>query len=198
MKKPFFIFIVLLAAVGIAFVIYYFLSGEKYSEGETLVPGAEEQKEETLLVKDDFAVLLPEGWRETVGFQGVSAMAIYVDEEITDPAAKKINFRTYYSIGYDVLQDRSMEDYVEYIKENLRQLLVNVNFVEEQTSEMNGQHVYTIEMEVNQQGVNFKVLTFLIKGAGDDIWLLSFNTTESYWDQYQDLFQRIAASFEAR
>ena len=204
MKKTFFIFIILLIVASVAFGIYYFQGDKRHSEEENLAPGAEEQKEEEeeqkeiFLMKEDFSVLMPEGWKEITAFQGVSAMVVYADEEITDPGAQKINFRTYYSITYDVLQGRTVEGYAEYIKESLRQLLVDVEFVKEETIEINSQDVYTIEIEVNQQGVNFKVLTFLIKGKGDDIWIISFNTTESNWDQYQDLFQKIAASFEAR
>jgi len=53
-------------------------------------------------------------------------------------------------------------------------------------------------MEIAQQGVDFKVLMFLIKGGGDDIWLISFNTAQGYWSEYQNLFQEIAASFEIK
>jgi hypothetical protein len=191
MKKTFFILIIVLILAGAALAIYYF-RGDK--------PYLEEQKgnQEAFIVKDDFSILLPEGWIETAGFQGISAMAINAEEEITDPEVEKINFRTYYSVTYDTLQGRTMEGYAEYIKESLRQLLVDVNFTSEGTSELNGQDVYIIETELFQQGVDFKVLMFLIKGEEDDIWLVSFNTTKSNWDQYQDLFRKIAASFKTK
>jgi len=191
MKKIFFIFIIILAIVGAALGIYYSQSNKVYPE---------EQKEtqEAFLVKDDFSVLLPQGWKESAGFQGVSAMATNAEEEITDPEAKKVNFRTYYSVTYDVLQGRTMEDYAEYVKESLRQLLVSVDFVREEATELNGRDAHVIEIELYQQGINLKVLMFLIKGEGDDLWLISFNTAQSNWDQYQDLFREIAASFETR
>jgi len=191
MKKTFFILIFVLVVVGAALGIYYF-------QDNKIHPEEQKENQETFLVKDDFSVLLPEGWKESAGFQGVSAMAINAEEEIIDPEAKKINFRTYYSITYDVLQGRTMEDYAEYVKESLRQLLVSVDFLKEEAIELNGQDAYAIEIELYQQGVNFKVLTFLIKGEGDDLWLISFNTARSNWEQYQDLFQEIAASFETR
>jgi hypothetical protein len=191
MKKTFFILIIILILAGAALAIYYF-------RGDKIYPEEQKENQEAFIVKDDFSILLPEGWIETAGFQGVSAMAINADEEITDPEVEKINFRTYYSVTYDTLQSRTMESYAEYIKESLRQLLVDVDFVSEGTRELNGQDVYVIETELFQQGVDFKVLMFLIKGEEDDIWLVSFNTVKSNWDQYQDLFQKIAASFETK
>jgi hypothetical protein len=191
MKKTLLIFIVILVLAGAALAIYYF-------RGDKTYPEEQGENQETFIVKDDFSVLLPEGWTEATGFQGVSAMAINAGEEITDPEAEKINFRTYYSVTYDTLQGRTMESYAEYLKENLRHLLVNVDFVSERMSELNGRDAYVIETKLFQQGVDFKVLMFLIKGEEDDIWLVFFNTVESNWDRYQDLFQKIAASFETK
>lgn len=196
MKKTLFILIVILV-IAVAVFGFYYLRGDERNYGEeNYVPQPEEQ--EIFLVKDDFSLLLPQGWRESAGFQGVAAMAINAEEEITDSDAKKINFRTYYSVTYDVLQGRTLEDYAEYVKESLRQLLVSVDFVSEGARNLSGREVYGIEMELFQQGINFKVLTLLIKGEEDDVWLVSFNTVKDNWDQYQDLFQEIAASFKTR
>jgi hypothetical protein len=191
MKKTFFILIIVLVLAGAALAIYYF-------RGDKTYPEEQKENQEAFIVKDDFSILLPEGWIETASPQGVSAMAINAEEEITDPEVEKINFRTYYSVTYDTLQGRTMESYAEYVKDSLGQVLVNVDFIKEEAVELDGRDTYTIEMEIQQQGIDFKVSMFLIKGEGDDLWLVSFNTVQNNWDQYQDLFREIAASFETK
>jgi len=159
-----------------------------FSGNET---GPEAQEEENLLVKDDFSIKVPEGWRETTALQGISAMIINVNEEITDPNVKKINFRSYFSVSYDSLQERGMEEYVEYTKNSLSQVIPGIVFTH--------QEAQAIEAEITQQGVDFKVLIVFVKGVEEeDVWVISFNTVKGNWDGYKDLFYEIAESFKVK
>ncbi len=199
MNKNLLIFIILvLAIIGAGLGIYFLQSDKKELATDEEYPISTSQNEETVLEKNDFSILVPEGWLESNAFPNIPAMVIYADEEITDPAAQKVNFRSYYSINYDALENKTIEDYADYIKESLSQIFENIDFTKETTTELNGQNVNTIEMEITQKEIDFKVLTFLIKGKGNDVWIISFNTVKSNWDQYQELFQKIASSFKIK
>ncbi|MEW5805375.1 MAG: hypothetical protein AB1721_01440 [Patescibacteria group bacterium] len=158
----------------------------------------EEKNQEIMLVKNGFSVLIPDGWKETGAPAGVSAMVSYVDEQIADPAVKKINFKTYYSVQYDVLQGQALVEYAGIVKNQLGQVIPEISFQSQEAIKINNYEAYTLEAELNQQGVDFKVLMIIIKGNQDDVWTIAFNTPKSKWQEYQDLFQSIAKSFEVK
>ncbi len=158
----------------------------------------EETKKGILLVRDEYSILIPVGWREVAAPTGVSAMVSYVDEEITDPNAKKINFKTYYSIQYDVSQNKSLAEYAKTIKTQLQQVVPGISFTNEWPLTVNSREAYNLEAELNQQGVDFKILMISVRGKGDDIWTIAFNTPKTNWQQYQSLFQEIIQSFEVK
>jgi len=60
------------------------------------------------LVTDDFEVTLPAGWEKTAPAIGASAMAVNRNEKLDDPAAQKINFKSYLAVSYDTLQGKGM------------------------------------------------------------------------------------------
>ncbi len=217
MSKYLLIIVVCLVIIGAGFGIYYFqksgteeqakqpIQNQESSIGAESSPSMtqkEQPREETkkgiLLVRDEYSVLIPVGWREIAAPTGVSAMVSYVDEEITDLNAKKINFKTYYSVQYDVLKDKSLTEYAKTIKNQLKQTLPEISFTNEWPLTVNGREAYNLEAELNQQGVDFKILMVSIKGQKDDIWTIAFNTPKTKWQQYQSLFQEIIQSFEVK
>src|SRR3989344_3433434 len=48
------------------------------------------------------------------------------------------------------------------------------------------------------QNINFKILMVIVKGQGDDVWVMSFNTTKSSWEGYKKTFYDIANSFSLK
>ncbi len=161
--------------------------------------GINEQKDaeqpQNKLVTDDFEVNLPAGWRQTAPAVGASAMAFDSNERIDDPAVKRINFKSYFAVSYDSLQDKSMSEYLQIVKSGLQQTISGVVFTKDQDTTMNGKPAHAIEAELTQQGVNFKILMVIIAGQGKDVWVMSFNTTKSGWDGYKEIFYSIANSF---
>jgi hypothetical protein len=157
-----------------------------------------EEGSDQVLATDDFLVDLPDGWRKTEATMGVSAMVINFEEEIEDPAAQKINFKSYFAVTYDTLGEKSLNDYLQTAKNELEKVASNVVFTEDQDITINGRSAHAIEVELTQQGVDFKVLLVLVKGEGDDVWVLSFNTTKSNWDEYKELFYSVADSFNLK
>ena len=150
------------------------------------------------LVTNDFEVDLPTGWRQTAPAMGASAMAINANEHIDDPAAQKINFKSYFAVSYDTLQGKNMSEYAQTVKSGLQQAISNAVFTKEQDMTINGRSARAIEVELTQQGVNFTILMVIVKGQGDDVWVMSFNTTKSSWEGYKETFYDIANSFSLK
>jgi len=63
---------------------------------------------------------------------------------------------------------------------------------------INSRTARAIEADLTQQGVNFKILIVAVKGEGDDVWVISFNTLQSSWMAYQETFSDIANSFKLK
>jgi hypothetical protein len=162
-------------------------------ENDNIYQGAARQDE--TLDRGGFSVLIPMGWKEVSAPTGVSAMVANAGEEINDPALQKINFHSYYSVSYDTLKERTMEDYASYIKSMIAEFAPGIIFSLEQNTIINGNNAYKIEADLNQQGTDFKVLVFLIKGKDDDVWNMSFNSGFSNWGKNEEEFARIAGSF---
>jgi len=147
------------------------------------------------IITDDFSINLPDGWRQANAPAGTTAMAVKFNEHISDPAAKKINFNSYFAVVYDTIGEKSLQEYVDFTKQSLQQVISLVVFVSEANLSINGQQAHKIEMEMTQQGADFKVLLVIVKGQGNDVWTISFNTTKSNWGEYQNVFYNTANSF---
>ncbi|TSC95875.1 MAG: hypothetical protein Athens101410_321 [Parcubacteria group bacterium Athens1014_10] len=192
------ILIVLAAGIGIG--IYFSKNNEITGAEQEIVKSGEESQpnQNNILATADFSLNKPAGWREVPAPTGVSAMVVNADEEIIDEAVKKINFKSYLSIGYDTFNGRSEEEYVKYIKDSLVQAVPGIIFTDEKSNVIGDKNFYFIESEVNQKGADFKVLIVLIKGKNNDVWTISFNTTKNYWPNYKDLFYQTAQSFKLK
>ncbi len=157
-----------------------------------------EQSEEHKLITEDFDITLPAGWQQTTPPSGASAMAVNSNEEVTDPAAKKINFRTYLGVSYDTLEGKTLDEYMQSIKGQLQQALPGTVFSQEHDAVINSRAARAFEVDLTQQGASFKILIVAIKGEGDDVWTMSFNTLQSSWMAYQETFSGIANSFKLK
>ena len=151
------------------------------------------------LIKDDFSILLPKGWRETApAMQGITLSAMDMTSDFSDPAVKRINFRNNYNVSYDQLKNRNMDQYTEYIKGAVKQMSPNIVFSNEGILAINGREAHIFEGEMQQQGVEFHVIVFLIQGNSGDVWNISFNCLKSQWNNNALLFSRVANSFEVK
>jgi len=151
------------------------------------------------MVTDEFEVIVPAGWIQTAPAIGTSLMAVNSNENINDPAAQKINFKSYFAISRDVLQGKTIDEYSQTVKNSLQQIVSNVIFTKNQNiAAINGKSANAIEAEMSQQGVDFKVLMAIIRGEGDYVWVFSFNTTKNAWDKYKEIFYNIANSFRLK
>lgn len=194
---------IILAVLG---GIYWFRQSRSIvnpAENTTKAPTESQEKteggaRENKLATDDFSVDLPAGWKQTAPPMGASVMAIIVNENINDPAAQKINFKSYFAVSYDTLQGKSLAEYVQTVKSGLQGSIPSAVFTKEQDLMVNDRFAQALEAELTQQGVNFKILMVIIAGEGEDVWVISFNTTKSGWDGYRETFYNVANSFRLR
>ena len=186
----------ILVIAGIILLIVV-VGGLWFYFGKTGMPvNTEKELGGNMLVKEGFSIGLPKGWVESEDMaEGITALAFDPNEQITEEAAKKISFASYLSIGQDSSQEKNMNDYVAYTKQELQTALGSVEFTNEKSLTINSKDAYALEMEISQENINFKVLMVLITGDYDDIWVVSFNTLESMWNGYKDAFYNSAESF---
>jgi hypothetical protein len=209
MKNKILIIILIISIIIIATVNgFYFIKQNKPSinsientsfpskaDGDNQIDSAQPQNK---LVTDDFEITLPVGWQKTEPTIGSSAMAVKIDEQLSDPAAQKINFRSYFAVVYDTMQGESLEEYIQTTKDQLQQTISNIIFSQEHDTTINSQAARAFEADFNQKGIDFKILMVAIKGINDDVWIISFNTLQSTWTDYKDSFSDIANSFSLK
>jgi len=209
MKNKIAIIVLIIAIVAIVGGIgFYFIQKNKMPANslENTTPPSQtgtnnqvnSEQSQNKLVTDDFEISLPEGWRKTTPAMGASAMAVKADEQLTDPAAQKINFRSYFAVSYDTLQGKSLSEYLQSVKIQLQQTISSTVFAQEHDTTINGKPARAFEASFTQQGVNFKILMVAVKGVNDDVWVISFNTLQSTWVEYQKVFSDIANSFSLK
>ena len=205
MKKKFFIITVFVLILIVGLSIGWSL-GKGKSKGDSYLGqngvGSQEltgaAQEDEILDKDGFSVMVPKGWKEAAAPTGVSVMVVNTSEEIIDPALEKINFKSYYSVSYDTLGERTREEYIAYIKDMVKQFAPDIIFSSEEDLKIKDSDVYKLEADLAQQGANFKVFIFLISGKNDDIWNMSFNSGADNWAENSKLFNEIAKSFTVK
>ena len=190
------VILVLIVVIIVAAILigYRFLPKNNQAGGNNQPTNGQSQNK---LVTDYFEISLPAGWQQATPPVGASAMAVS-NEEITDAAAQKINFKTYVAVSYDTLQGKSLSEYLQSIENQLKQAIPDVVFSQEHDAVINNRTARAIEADLTQQGVNFKLLMVAVKGNGDDVWVMSFNTLQSSWMAHQETFSDIANSFKLK
>ena len=86
--------------------------------------------------------MVPKGWQEVGAPTGVSAMVVNTGEEISDPALQRINFKSYYSVSYDKMGERTRDEYIAYIKNMVKQFAPGINFSSEEDFVKLIKHIY--------------------------------------------------------
>jgi hypothetical protein len=155
--------------------------------------------ESRVVIKDAFSLEAPANWLEGASIPGVSLMMVNNSEEISSPAAKKINFRSYFSVSYDQLKEKTLAEYTRWLKEeDLTRLISGISFRDEETITLDGRTAAVFKADFKQQGVDFTLLMFIIASGEQDVWLVSLNTLAESFAGYEDLFYEIAGSFRVK
>ncbi len=191
--------IIILAVIGgLYFTGKLSFNSESPSENVETPSGNNQEPTANLIDEPEFSMKISEGWTRVTPPQNVAAMVVNIGEEITDPEAQKIGFKTYYTASHDVLAGRTSDEYLEAAKGDLDKALPGITYTKEEDSSFDGQDASIVEAEVTQMGVNFKVLLVFIWHENENVWVLSFDTSKSNWDGYRDLFYSTAQTFHVK
>jgi hypothetical protein len=190
-KNIFIIIAVILSIIAIATIIY-FNSKDKESEINN------EEKEQAVLEQDGFSINIPDGWEEINGVQGVLAMISNVNEENEDVALQNMGFRTYFAIAYEDAKEIDLGTYASMIKQQVIDGQPDFKIISETEEKINQKDGYIIEGEIFKEGSEFKVFIVAIKGMGDNIWLITFNTALKNWEKYSSIFRETIESFNIK
>ena len=125
-------------------------------------------------------------------------MIINNQEQVTNPAAQKIDFKTYSAVSNEPLAGRTLSAYIDDYKKVLNKTLPGIEFANESPVLVDNHEAYIFEATVTQSQVDFKILLVIISEAPDQAWVISFNTTADKWDDYQALFYQTADSFHLK
>ena len=180
------VIILILAGIGLAF---YFFQDKGTDE-----PAGEIEK--NILTKEYFSIEIPEGWQETRGTSGISAMIANLDEKNTDPVVADMDFKSYFAVAYESALDRNMEEFIQYTKDQLIEGGVGIEIILEENITIDSREAYLMKGELEQQGADFKASIVIIKGDGDNMWFITFNTALNNWEKYRDLFNETIYSFK--
>ena len=198
--------LILLGIAAAGFLVYRNLT-KPAAEGGYVPESSEPQKEEpqeqeTILVKNDFTIVLPVGWQEAISNADVLMVAIDDREEIDRAKLGGIDFRTNFSVKADDMSQynkvQNMQDYVNSVKTSLIQMIPGIQFASEEEGTIDGRPAVFVECRSTQQNINFETLLVFIEGNYDEVWAISFNTLEDSRTNYRDAFYQIARSFKLK
>ena len=124
-------------------------------------------------------------------------MVINGNEKPQDENTEKINFRSYFAITY-ISTDKSLEEYFPEYENTLKNAVKDAQIENITEGNVNGHSAKFLELKTNQQNIDFKAFVALIKGKNNDVWTLSFNTTEKLWPNYTSFISDLLNTFKIK
>ncbi len=199
-KNNIFIIIFLILIFG---VIIFLIFQKPLEENSVSLPQEKEEPEEELKEPEDqivlgngFSILIPAGWTKQEAPLGISLLVTDTVNQPQEERAQQINFVSYYAVTLDSLDDvEDLEEYEKVLKKTLLEYSPQAIFKNEKILDINANPARSFELEIKENKIEFKVLVVIIKGKGDDVWAISFNTVKADWEQNRTVFEKVAQSF---
>lgn len=150
------------------------------------------------IITDDYEINLPYGWYKMDNpMPGVSLMVINGNEKPQEENTQKINFRSYFAITYTT-SEKNLEEYFPEYESTLKNAVKNAQIENVSDGNVNGYSAKFLELKTYQQNINFKAFVAIIKGEGNDIWVISFNTTDKLWSSYTSFIPELLNTFKIK
>jgi len=200
MKKNITLILIVIAFLIVGGVGFYLFENGKlpgFKSTEQVEPKINLEDKSNILNKDNFSLEMPDGWVEVANPQSALLTAVDTKEIITDTNAQKINFRSYFSVIPDTLGEQSKDSFYQTVKDSLNEAISDISFTHEGKAVVDNKDNYFLEAEFNQQEIDFKILLPINIGE-KDVWIMSFNTLKSSWDNYKDVFYNTAKSLKVK
>jgi len=95
-------------------------------------------------------------------------MVINASENNEDANVKKLNFKSYYAITY-ITTEKSLNDYLPEYESAMKDAVSNVVFGNVSDGLVNNYPAKFLELNINQQNIDFKTFVALVKGEENDV-----------------------------
>jgi hypothetical protein len=138
-----------------------------------------------------YSLVLPSGW-QTAKEDDEQSIFVNAGEVVVN------NFRTYLSISKDQIQGNTSADYINYLKNQIEQSAPDIQFNNENNFIKDGRDAFAMDSYVRQNNTDFKILTVAVRGNGDDVWVLNFNSLANKWEENAPVFENILNSFQVK
>jgi len=188
-KKTIFIGLTIILSILIVGIVIHF------NNRNTELELDDNNKEQEILEKDGFSINIPEGWEEIVGVSGISAMISNVNEENEGVALENMGFKSYFAVAYEDMPGIDPETYVAGVEDQIITSQPDFKVISVTEEKINERDGYVIEGELYKEGSEFKIFMVVIKGIGDNMWLITFNTGLKDWERYRNVFKETIESF---
>ncbi len=188
----------LLAAVAILLALMAYAPKLNKNGFSVKYSGNTDNKETRVIHKGDFSIQAPQGWATSENFPGVLMMIGNTNEIVGDPAAKKAGLKSYFTVGYDSMEGRKWEEYVDNIKVEGKIAVPNLSFKPDRKIGINDREATILEAEGQQDDLKMKILVALIPDKDNGAWNIVFNMPIEKWPEYEPIFNETLNSFQAK
>jgi hypothetical protein len=172
-------------------------ASKKADYGISVDPNMEIARERTI-ERQGFSIIAPAGWKEFGAPPTDGIMVQNKNEVLKDKVAADINFKVYYSVNHQALGNMDIASFKESFKSKIGKKLDKAKFSNEHKEKIDGYDSIFLEYEGidKSKKVNFSIMTIFVPGLGQDVWLISFNTAKSNWNDDKGAFYKIAKTFK--
>jgi hypothetical protein len=151
------------------------------------------------IITNDFQLSLPFGWEtEEPAPENFVLKAIYKQNESNDYSARRIGYKTNLYIAQEELNGKTVVEYIEVLKENIKKIKGEILFHSENETSFNNNKAYLIDVESKENNIEFKSILGVIQGQDGEVWVMSFNTPKLDWDILAPQFYGVLDSFKIR
>jgi hypothetical protein len=146
-----------------------------------------------------FNLVLPPGWEtQEPAPEGFVLKATYIKNNSQDPLARKINYKTNLYISREELDGKTLSGYVNLLNDKIKKVNSDSIINSENETIFNDNQAYLVDVELKNNGIEFKNILGVIQGKNDDVWVISFNTPKLDWISTAVQFYGVLNSFQLK
>jgi len=148
---------------------------------------------------DYFTLELPAEWEtQEPAPEPFILRATYIKDNSKDSSAQKINYETSLSITHEILDGTTLLEYVTLLEDKIKNMTGDTIIRSEGETAFNNDPAYLIDVEMKDNGIEFKNIIVVIQGKQDDAWTISFNTPKLDWSDTAVQFYKVLNSFQLK
>ena len=160
----------------------------------TLTPTPAERRYED----EEFSIIVPSGWSTQTQLPGTLMTAMNLTESHpNDPAAAKINFKSYISVSFDETDGKTLGALTKMVESQISQTVTSAKVIDQKDETIDGEPAKFIEIALTQQGTDFTVFIAIVI-QGNKYYVISGNTPTTKWEENRPLFEHAAESFRLK